>query len=254
MHHLSRQLQVFAFLATIGCTLAQAQTQTSCRTPLGVPCHTITFQSSQWQTFRNGALAIQNHRSTDVHALGRDGSRYHSRHPQAFVFFGGSEKLGEQISFYSGPDDRIVRIFHDKRSFSRREPVIWHDRPYRLSKDGDQGCKSGIRHYGTDFRQTGIGAIAGVPVVKWERGDGYYFAEEVHLAPSLDCATLKLYSIRRTSWHFPQYVRSIEAKSIEWGDPRPDLFLVPAGYQQVEDPSRAGLLRFVERNSVRRSR
>lgn len=137
----------------------------------------------------------------------------------------------------------VVRIFHEKLSFSSREPMIWHDRPYRRSKDGDANCSTGIRHFGVDLRQTGASTVAGVPVVKWERGDGRSWAEEVYLAPSLDCETLKSYMVMRTPWGLPRFIRSVEATSIEWGEPKAELFAVPPDYQQIEDPMLPSLQR-----------
>ncbi len=132
------------------------------------------------------------------------------------------------------------------RTFSSREPLIWHDRPYRRSKEGDANCSTGILHSGTDFRETGRDTIAGVPVVKWQRGDGLHWKEEIYLAPSLDCVALRIEEIRRNRWYLPKFSHSVEAIAIEWGEPRPELFAIPAGYRQVEDPALPRLLRFVE--------
>ena len=218
-----------------------------CRTPLGVPCYTIHYENSQWQNAYKIPPDIRHYSLTGVHAVRRDGSSYSTAEWESHVFFQGSKKSPPFVDLYLAPQDLVVRIFHKDRTFSSREPLIWHDRPYRRSKDGDANCSSGILHSGTDFRQTGWDTVLGLRAAKWERGDGRYNVEEIYLAPALDCAALKGYTVRRTSWFLPKYVRSFEATSIEWGEPKAELFAVPADYRQVEDPSLPRLLEHIER-------
>ncbi|MBL8291422.1 MAG: hypothetical protein JNN08_06275 [Bryobacterales bacterium] len=181
-------------------------------------------------------MDIRHSRHTQVGAVRRDGSSYSGGQIQAYALLDKWLEGKTHTHLYLAPEDRVVRILHEKRSFTSREPMIWHDRPYRRSKDGDANCTTGIRHFGVDLRLTGTSTVAGVPVVKWERGDGRSWAEEVYLAPSLDCETLKHYMIRRTPWGLPTFFQSVEATSIEWGEPQAELFVVPPDYQQIEDP------------------
>ena len=235
MQPVNRHLLGFAFLAATVSASAQGP-GSDCRTPLGIPCHSIHFKSSQWQNFKNGFLDIRHSRHTQVRAVRRDGSSYSGGQIQAYALLNKWLEGKTHTHLYLAPEDRVIRILHEKRSFTSREPMIWHDRPYRRSKDGDANCSTGIRHFGVDLRQTGTSTVAGVPVVKWERGDGRSWAEEVYLAPSLDCETLKSYMIRRTPWGPPTFIHSVEATSVEWGEPKAEFFVVPPDYQQIEDP------------------
>ena len=150
---------------------------------------------------------------------------------------------------YSALSDKVLRIDHTAKTISRRDPLIWHDRPYRRAKDDDSRCATGVLHFGTDLHMTGDATVAGIPVRRWERGDGWYWHEEVYLAPSLDCAVLKLYTIRRNRLLVPTYVWSVEASSVKMGDPDAVLFAIPADYHEVKDPSEDGLREFVRRNA-----
>jgi hypothetical protein len=85
--------------------------------------------------------------------------------------------------------------------------------------------------------------VAGLAVARWYRtlGNGGY--EEEYLAPLLDCIGLKSYSIRRNALWLPTFIDSSEATSVEFGEPAADLFTLPRGYRQVDDPRRAELLK-----------
>lgn len=180
--------------------------------------------------------------STSVDALRGDGSRVDVADDSVWRLMGPSSHF-KGSWLYLAPENEIVTVDDTKQTIARREPLIWHDLPYRRSAAHDSTCRSGILHSGTDFSMKETGKVAGVEVVKWRRrlgNDGY---EEQYLAPSLDCIALKTYSIRKNSLRLPTFISSSEATSIQFGEPAADLFVLPTGYRQVEDPRRAALLR-----------
>lgn len=242
-----RVLLVFLALAAPA-VFAQAK---NCRTALGVPCFTVRGTHTQWQLFRNGPADIRKFTSTSVNALRSDGSSVTVRESRFGHLFSSGNDKQKQSSLYLAPEKQIVTLNHTARTIARREPLIWHDLPFRRSADGDASCQSGIRHSGTDFTMKGTATVAGVPVVKWYRSLANGGSEEIYLAPSLDCLTLKAYSGHKNAWRLPTFVDSWEVSSVELGDPSPSLFALPSEYRPVEDSSRLGLLRFVEENRRR---
>jgi len=244
---------------------------TDCTTPLGIPCYTIQYSTSQWQfskpvlhvqrtangrveTIQQGALPdrftrIVSHWTT---AVRRDGSiLYRTDDSWSFSLFGRpSFNAGPQASLYLAPTDQVVRIQHSDRTVSFRLPLIWHDRPFRRSKDGDKNCSSGILHFGTDFQYAGDTIIAGIPVSKWVRGSFWAkLHEEVYLASSLDCTCLKASKLFRNAWHLPTVVNSMVVSSVRLGEPDPKLFEIPAGFRQVQDSSEQRLRDFMARQA-----
>jgi hypothetical protein len=206
---------------------------TSCRTPFGVPCYTVHFQTDDWEYFRRGPLDIRHFTQESIQAARSDGSSYQSRSDLS-------------VAIYLTSRDEVVRIFPNDRTFSSRSPLIWHDRPYRRSADNDGVCRTGILHWGTDFRQEGQASIAVVPVFRWVRGNGQHGDEEIFLAPSLDCLPLKTRSLRFGRFYIPIAIQDMEATSVIWGEPDPSLFVIPANYKQVEDPGLPSLLRYLD--------
>lgn len=212
---------------------SQSGQSTGCRTELGISCYTIHANLTEWQIFFPGSRDLARHTFSYVHAQRSDGS-------VISITDGSGSKTSRA---YLAPERRIVTIDYDKKTIAAREPLIWHDLPYRRSTPHDNTCQTGIRHSGTDFTMQGTTKVAGVEVVKWYRtlGNGGY--EEQYLAPSLDCLSLKSYSIRKNSWGLPKLISSAEATSVDFGAPSPELFALPTGYRQVEDPQRAVLLK-----------
>jgi hypothetical protein len=156
-------------------------------------------------------------------------------------FYLGADVLAHESPFgpatlYLAPGDELVRIFPHNRTFSSRGPLIWHDRPYRRSAENDSVCRTGIIHFGNDFRQEGQRSIAGVPVFRWVRGNGQHGDEEIYLAPSLDCLALKFHNVRYNWFFIPVFIHDLEATSVVWGEPDSVFFAIPVGYRQVEDP------------------
>jgi hypothetical protein len=205
-----------------------ATAQAPCRTPVGVPCHTIRFQQTQWSLFRSGVSDVQRFRMDRLSAVRRDGSSIAIINSDQFTLTGGRRIGATQVSMYLAPTDQMVVINHDEKAIRIQEPGIGH-RPYRLSADGDTGCTAGIGHFGTHYQQAGQDTVAGIPVTKWIAGD-----DQLYLAPSLDCLPLKITRIRRNAWHLPIFIDSMEALSVEFGEPRPELFLLPKGYRTVD--------------------
>lgn len=222
----------------------QGQSSTLCRTPLGIPCSTIRYQESQF--FFGGLGDVEYNRSWSVRAVRSDGSFVTQRDTQS-LSLRGYRLLRDSSFMYLSPQDELIRVNHGQQTVSGRSPRIWHDRPYRRSKDGDKFCSSGILHNGTDFKLEGESTVAGVPVMKWTRGDKWN-GDEIYLAPSLDCAALKSYTVRRRGWFLPRIVSSSEAISVEFGEPKPELFTVPSEYKRLEDPHQNRLLQFVQRS------
>lgn len=241
------QLQWFRFLraaipvcvALPLCSVTAQQQPTDCHDVIGIPCSTIVYEHSQWQFGTQWEGWFTHHTSRDTIAHRSDGSSaVWAANGDAFL--------------YVAPSDQVIHLNNHAKTISHRPPLIWHDRPFRRSKEGDGQCAIGIRHSGTDFHPSGDAVVAGIPVKKWERGDGWFWHEEEFLAPSLDCAALKVYQIRRNRWLIPLYSDSVEVQSVRLGEPGPSLFAVPTNYQEVKDPSEDQLREFVARNRSQR--
>ena len=227
-----------------------------CRTALNIPCYTAQVTLTQWylgdlwpgQPVRTSLSQVQ--------AIRRDGSSMSAvRDGTTRDLLLLSNAFPKTSHMYLAPSKRIVAVDHSNRTYSQREPLIWHDLPYRRSEENDATCRSGIRHAGTDFRMTGTETIAGQRVVKWERSLGYGGYEEQYLAPAIDCMPLRTHLIRKNRFHLPVFVSTIEVTAIELGNPKPELFSIPVGYREVEDQERARMLDFLDRNpSARLSR
>ena len=200
--------------------------QTPCRTPLGVPCHTIRFQLTQWNLFGAGITDVQRLRIEKLSALRRDGSSLTIDNHEVFTLTGGRHIGATLVNIYLTTTGQSVAINHDQKLISIWEPDY---RPARRSVDGDTTCSTGIRQYGGHFQQSGQDTVAGIPVLKWASGD-----DQIYLAPGLDCAALKVGRVTRNSWHVPVHFESVEALSVEFGEPRPELFMIPKGYRSVD--------------------
>jgi len=223
----------------------------ACRTPLGVSCHTITYKGDQAVYFNRGVTDFGFFHTEATHSVRADGSVYGS-----VTMTGSSLKYGSatgtpQIGIYDAKTDKVIRVFTKDKTFSSRDPIIWHDRPFRKSADGDSLCQTGIRHQGNDFANVGFETVLGLRTVHWHRdlGNGGY--EDSWLAPDLDCTLLRRDTVRRNALHIPSFTDHMEAVNIDWREPDQALFAIPAGFRQVEDPALPGLKRFVERNSKR---
>lgn len=219
------------------CSVTGQQEPNDCRDSIGIPCSTIQYKRSQWQIGRI-SLPI-------AHSINQETVAYRSDGSFAVLTDRGHAYM------YAAPSDQVIRIDNNAKTISHRPPIIWHDRPYRRSKDGDGQCATGILHFGTDFHLSGDTVVAGISVKTWERGDGWFWHEEEHLAPSLDCAVLKSYSIRRNFLLIPTFINSAEALSVRLGEPDQNLFAAPANYQEVKDPTEDRLRAFVMRNGSR---
>ena len=216
-----------------------------CQTPIGIPCSTIRYETRQWVV--GGLTRLAYFTSSSTAATRSDGSRVSIDASEAYGMLRDSRKTGGTF-MYMASGDRVIRIDHERRTISYRQPIIWHDRPYRRSKHGDATCATGILHQGTDFKLAGDGVIAGIPTKKWDRGDGLFWYEESYLAPSLDCAVLKHYVVRRNRLLIPTFITSMEVVSVRLGEPDAGLFDIPVNYQEVKDPMEDRLREFVARN------
>jgi hypothetical protein len=208
-----------------------------CRTPLGIPCATIRFTVTQWQLFQDGPLDVRRFTELRTSAVRRDGSFVEITGQQEMKrWFRSGERTAGSATMYLAPAGVVVHVDHQQKTVTRRPPVLWNERPYRYSTAGDRTCVSGIRHWGVHFFLRGAEKVAGVPVIKWigsNPGGGY---TEVYLAPSLDCRALKTRVVMRKLGIFPTFISTTEAVSVELGEPQAELFAVPSGYRQVEDP------------------
>lgn len=216
------------------CSIVGQLQATDCRDSIGIPCSTIVYEHSTWLIGNHVSRLITHGGFRETVANRSDGSSVD------FTDTG-------YTSMYAAPTDQVIRIDNNAGTVSHQAPIIWHDRPYRFSKDGDIQCATGILHFGTDFRLTGDGEVAGIAVKRWERGDGFYWHEEEHLAPSLDCAVLKSYTVRLRLL-LQISISSREALSVRLGEPDRNLFVIPANYSEVKDPREDALRKFVARN------
>ena len=234
---------LFLLLGGGNATLSQ---QAPCRTPLGVPCYTLRGEYTQWQAFREGWTDIRQFKTLSLSAVRRDGSNVTVRDGSHGDLFDSAAVRWKTALLFLAPDKSIVTLNHTAQTISRREPLIWHDLPYRRSIDGDAICSSGIRHSGTDFTMAGTATVLGIPVVKWRRSLSNGGSEEQYLAPSLDCIALKLNRTYKNNWWIPTLIDSWEVTSVTLGEPAPGLFALPAGYRPVEDPRRGQLLMYLD--------
>lgn len=216
--------------------IAVAGWSADCRTPLGVPCHTIHFTQSQWQFTREGRPAFLHYTWTTIRAIRSDGSSVEiNQGVQQRDWFKTEARPAGPTTLYLAPDDTVIHVDHERKTITRRTPLIWNERHYRASTAGDRTCVSAVRQWGTTFFLRGTGAIAGVPVIRWtgaNPGGGY---TEVHLAPSVDCRPLKTYTVYRKLGVLPTFMSTTEAVSVELGEPKPELFALPAGYRETKE-------------------
>ena len=98
-----------------------ATAQTPCRTPLGVPCHTIRFQQTQWSLFRSGISDVQRFRTDRLSAVRGDGSALSIINSDQFTLTGGRQIGKTQVSMYLAPTDQLIVIDHDEKLISIRE-------------------------------------------------------------------------------------------------------------------------------------
>ena len=222
-------------LSLFACCASTIWAQANCRTALGVPCYTIQASRTQWQMFMKGSHQITKWVSTSVDALRSDGSHADIGDNSAWRLTGPNLHF-KGSRFYLASQNQIVTVDETKQTIMRREPLFWHDLPYRHSTAHDGTCASGIRHAGTDFTRKETAQVAGVEVVRWYRplGNGGY--EEQYLAPSLNCIALKSYSIQKSSLNLPTFITSSEATSVQFGQPAPALFNLPTGYRPLQPP------------------
>jgi hypothetical protein len=234
-------------LLALNTPLGAAEVSTGCRTPLGVPCHTIRYRLGQWALFHRGMLDVTHSTVETVAAVRSDGSMCSGSRLETYALFKGKSYGAPSSTIYSAPTGRVIRIFPNDRTFSSRAPLIWHDRPYRRSKDGDSTCSTGILHQGTDFKHAGTEVILGLQAAHWHRelGNGGY--EDSYLAPALDCAALRHKSVHKSALHLPAFITSSEVTGMEWGEPDARLFMVPAEYREIQDPGLPGLMRYLSR-------
>ncbi len=240
-----------ALLPALACSLASVAFAQDCVTPIGVPCYTIQMERKQWDALSFNPSKIRRTEITTVRALRPDGSRSSRDRTRTQDLFGRPAGGMEYSSLYLAPDNSVVSVNYIDRTIARREPLIWHDRPFRNSTDYDSTCTTGIRRAGSGFEMQGNASVAGVPVVKWRLALGHGGYEEQYLAPSLDCTSLKRYRIDKNALWLPALVDSWEATSVVLGEPAAVHFALPADYRAVEDPHKPRLQQVVEANGRR---
>ena len=101
-----------------------------CATPLRVACMTVESLDEQWSVLHRG-LNFQHFNVRQITAYSANGSVAQQVTFENIPLIGATEIFGRNGELYLGPSDRVVRLFHKDRTFSSREPIIWHDRPYR---------------------------------------------------------------------------------------------------------------------------
>jgi hypothetical protein len=242
-------MRTYALLA-ISMGMLHAAAPTDCTTPLHVPCMVVQFVNEQWSVLHRGI----NYHHTKWYqqvAYGSDGSVASEYKSENIPLIGAPETFAPTAQLYLRPSDRVVRIMHADRQYSTRDPIIWHDRPYRRAKANDPTCASGILHSGTDFHVDGEHTILGVKTFRWYRPLEYGGHEEQFLAPALDCLSLRSVAVYQNVLRFPVFTNRKEVKSIHFGEPDRALFQIPADYKEVPDPSAERLRHFVETNKPR---
>jgi hypothetical protein len=157
----------YTFLLLLAGALSGASPK-DCTTPLGVPCMTVESVHEQWSVLQRG-ITYRHSKRYHKTAFASNGSNAIHGTTEEIPLVGSAEPVGRGAQLYLSPSDRVVRIFHKDRQFSSREPIIWHDRPYRRAKNGDTTCASGILHNGNDFQQTGEHTILGIKTFRWYR-------------------------------------------------------------------------------------
>jgi len=224
--------------------------QNDCKTAIGIPCYTLHGTLTQWDARSLNPHKVERLREDSVRAVRKDGSNVSTRKALFEDLWGRSLGTQEASQMYLAPENAVVQISQTKRQISRREPMIWHDLPYRRSEDNDSTCQTGVRHFGTDLKLQGTSTVVGIPVVKWTRtlSNG---TEDHYLAPSLDCTELKGEKVIRGALWIPLFMQHWEVTALELGEPSAGLFTLPIGYTQIEDPHRARLEQFLQLNGGR---
>lgn len=234
-------------LLLISAGMLSASGQTDCTTPLGIRCMVVQFVNEQWSVLQRG-INYTHSKTYQQIAYASDGSEAQEYRFEKIPLIGDSEVLAPTAQLYLRPSDRVVRIMHADRQFSRREPIIWHDRPFRRARPNDLTCATGILHSGTDFNLKEEHTILGLKTFRWYRPLEYGGYEEQFLAPDLDCLPLRAVLVHNNILRLPVFTDRTEATSIRFGEPNRALFQIPADYREVPDPSAERLRRFVEAN------
>ena len=237
-------------LLVVSTGMLTASAQTDCATPLGVPCMVVQFVNEQWSVLHRG-INYRHSKSYQQIGYGSDGSVAHEHRFEKIPLIGDAEGFAPTAQLYLAPSDRVVRIMHADRRFSRREPIIWHDRPYRRAKANDPTCASGVLHSGADFRLESEHTILGMKTFRWYRPLEHGGHEEQFLAPALDCLPLRTVRVHKNVVRFPVFTDRTEVATIRFGEPARTLFQIPAGYKEIPDPSAERLKRFVDANGRR---
>jgi hypothetical protein len=223
------------FLVVVVGALSGVVLKADCRTPIGIPCHTIEYKTQQTTFFHRGLTDFGKISLRSIHAVGEDGSSYHEEAADDAI---GRSAKRQTVWIYNASSDRIVVASPQQRTFYIRTPTMWHDRPFRVSKNGDETCSSGILHNGTDFRLVGSEKILGVSTAHWYRelGNGGY--EDAWLAPDLDCAGIRHIQVLKNWLHLPTFTTETQASRIDTALPNPTLFNLPTDYREVATPAR----------------
>jgi hypothetical protein len=178
----------------------------TCRTGIGIPCYTIQGEETQWQLFRDGITDLREYRSVYTRAVRPDGSTVSLSDGSLERPFRRTKIDHHFSTLFLAPINELLSVDRQQKTISRREPLIWHDLPYRRAANGDYSCTTGILHFGTHYKMIGTGFVAGVPTVRWYGRNGANGFDEIDLAPSLDCIPLKTYRIHRNSFYVPTFV------------------------------------------------
>jgi hypothetical protein len=239
-------MRVYALVA-ISAGMLSGSAPTTCTTPLRLPCMVVQSVNEKWSVLNRG-VNYRHSRSYQQIASASDGSVAWETKFEEVPLIGESKVFAPTAALYLRPSDSVVHVMHADRKFSKRDPIIWQDRPYKRSKANDATCASGILHSGTDFQQTGEHTILGIKTFRWYRPLEYGGYEEQFLAPSLDCVPLRGQYVHRNMLRIPVLTNRTEVISIKFGEPDRTLFDIPAGYKEVPDTSAERVRRFVKAN------
>ena len=182
----------------LAAAIALAVWGADCRTPLGIPCSTIRFETTKWQFTREGGLDLSHYTGVTISAVRSDGSFVEIADRQEMSrWFRREARTAGSASMYLAPDDMVVRVDHQQKSISRRAPLLWNRPPVSILYSGRPNLLERHSTLGRSFlfaRHGHGGRRGGDPVVRRKSRRRIHGSVPVAL---LDCRPLKINIVHR---------------------------------------------------------
>jgi hypothetical protein len=163
---------------------------------------------------------------------------------QELDVFGRKRKSWTFTSMYMSATDQAITADYQRKEVHIRKARTAGERMTGWTGTNDADCASSVYNViGTHLRRSGVGVVAGLPVIRWKGGNNSGGEQEFDLAPSLNCAILK-----RREWVFdesniPIFISNLEAAAVWFGEPATHLFSLPTDFKiDVENDGGPNLL------------